>query len=202
MAQPPTRVATEDIPPREYIFVVDVSGSMSGFPLETSKRLLTDLIGQLRSTDYFNIVLFAGDSTVLSENSLQANKENLDRAIKLLNDQRGAGGTELLPAIQRAMNVPRQQNISRNVVVVTDGYVDGEQGVFDYIRDNLGQSNLFSFGIGTSVNRYLIEGMRGTTDLASTSRGRPLLTKTNCRGTSCGANWRAPPPSAGWTCGG
>ena len=169
MAQPPARVATEDIPPREYIFVVDVSGSMSGFPLETSKRLFTDLIGQLRPTDYFNIVLFAGDSTVLSENSLQANKENLARAIKLLNDQRGAGGTELLPAIQRAMNVPRQQNISRNVVVVTDGYVDGEQGVFDYIRDNLGQSNLFSFGIGSSVNRYLIEGM------AKAGMGEPFI---------------------------
>jgi len=169
MAQPPSRVAAEDIPPREYIFVVDVSGSMSGFPLETSKRLLTDLIGQLRPTDYFNIVLFAGDSTVLSENSLQANKENLARAIKLLNDQRGAGGTELLPAIQRAMNVPRQQNSSRNVVVVTDGYVDGEQGVFDYIRDNLGQSNLFSFGIGSSVNRYLIEGM------AKAGMGEPFI---------------------------
>jgi len=169
MAQPPARVATEDIPPREYIFVVDVSGSMSGFPLETSKRLLIDLIGQLRPTDYFDVVLFAGDSTVLSENSLPANKENLARAIKLLNDQRGAGGTELLPAIQRAMNVPRQQNISRNVVVVTDGYVDGEQGVFDYIRDNLSQSNLFSFGIGTSVNRYLIEGM------AKAGMGEPFI---------------------------
>ena len=67
------------------------------------------------------------------------------------------------------MNVPRQQNISRNVVVVTDGYVDGEQGVFDYIRDNLGQSNLFSFGIGTSVNRYLIEG------LAKAGMGEPFI---------------------------
>jgi Ca-activated chloride channel family protein len=169
MAQPPARVATEEIPPREYIFVVDVSGSMSGFPLETSKRLLTDLIGQLRPTDYFNVVLFAGDSTVLSENSLQANKENLATAIRLLNDQRGAGGTELLPAIQRAMNLPRQQNISRNVVVVTDGYVDGEEGVFDFIRDNLGQSNVFSFGIGTSVNRYLIEGV------AKAGMGEPFI---------------------------
>jgi Ca-activated chloride channel family protein len=169
MAQPPARVATEEIPPREYIFVVDVSGSMSGFPLETSKQLLTDLIGQLRPTDYFNVVLFAGDSTVLSENSLQANKENLATAIRLLNDQRGAGGTELLPAIQRAMNLARQQNISRNVVVVTDGYVDGEEGVFDFIRDNLGQGNVFSFGIGTSVNRYLIEGV------AKAGMGEPFI---------------------------
>ena len=70
MAQPPQRVATEDIPAREYIFVVDVSGSMEGFPLNTSKQLLRDLIGKLRPSDLFNVVLFAGDSTVLSAKSL------------------------------------------------------------------------------------------------------------------------------------
>ena len=159
MAQPPERVATDDIPPREYIFVVDVSGSMSGFPLETAKSLLTKLIGQLRTNDFFNVVLFAGDSSVLSESSLLANTANLETAIHLLNDQRGNGGTELLPAIQRAMNLPRQQNVSRSIVLVTDGYISGEQGVFDYIRANLNQSNVFAFGIGSSVNRYLIEGV-------------------------------------------
>ena len=77
MAQPPTRVATEDIPAREYIFVVDVSGSMEGFPLNTSKQLLRDLIGKVRPTDLFNVVLFAGDSTVLSPKSLPANRKTL-----------------------------------------------------------------------------------------------------------------------------
>ncbi|HEU5130469.1 MAG TPA: VIT and VWA domain-containing protein, partial [Pyrinomonadaceae bacterium] len=84
MAQPPKRVETEAIPPREYIFVVDVSGSMEGFPLNTSKRLLRDLIGKLRPTDLFNVVLFAGDSTVLSPESLQANPQNIAQAIRLL----------------------------------------------------------------------------------------------------------------------
>jgi Ca-activated chloride channel family protein len=74
MAQPPQRVATDSIPPREYIFVVDVSGSMEGFPLNTSKQLLRDLIGKLRPTDLFNVVLFAGDSTLLSRHSLAASR--------------------------------------------------------------------------------------------------------------------------------
>ena len=34
-----------------------------------------------------------------------------------------------------------------------------EPRVFQLIRDNLGAANLFAFGIGTSVNRHLIEGM-------------------------------------------
>jgi len=159
MAQPPQRVATEAIPPREYIFVVDVSGSMEGFPLNTSKRLLRDLIGKLQPTDLFNVVLFAGDSTLLSPNSLQANPQNIAGAIALLEQQRGSGGTELLAAMQQAMSLPRQEGISRSLLLVTDGFVAGEQGVFDHIRNNLNRCNVFAFGIGTSVNRYLIEGV-------------------------------------------
>ncbi|HKU74707.1 MAG TPA: VIT and VWA domain-containing protein [Pyrinomonadaceae bacterium] len=169
MAQPPKRVATDAIPAREYIFVVDVSGSMEGFPLNTSKRLLKDLIGKLRPTDLFNVVLFAGDSTVLSPQSLQANQQNIDRAIHLLEQQRGSGGTELLAAIQEAMKLPRQDGISRSVVLVTDGYVSGEQGVFEHIRANLNRCNVFAFGIGGSVNRYLIEG------IAKAGMGEPFI---------------------------
>jgi Ca-activated chloride channel homolog len=159
MAQPPARITSADIPVREYIFVVDVSGSMDGFPLNTAKQLLRDLIGQLRPSDMFNVVLFAGDSTVLSEKSLPADQQNLSKAIHLIEQQRGSGGTELLGAIQTAMKLPPQQGISRSIVLVTDGFVSGEKGVFDYIRNQLNQCNVFSFGIGSSVNRYLIEGV-------------------------------------------
>lgn len=169
MAQPPQRVNSDDIPAREYIFVVDVSGSMEGFPLNTSKQLLKDLIGQLRPTDLFNVVLFAGDSSGLAAKSLPANQENVARAIALLEQQRGSGGTELLAAVEQAMKIPRQGSVSRSVVLVTDGYISGEQGVFDYIRQNLNQCNVFAFGIGSSVNRYLIEGV------AKAGMGEPFV---------------------------
>ena len=159
MAQPPQRVAAEAVPPREYIFVVDVSGSMNGFPLNTSKRLLRNLIGKLRPTDLFNVVLFAGDAGALSPQSLPANQENIARAIALIDQQRGSGGTELLGAVQQAMSLPRQEGISRSLLLVTDGYVGGEAGVFEHIKANLNQCNVFAFGIGTSVNRFLIEGV-------------------------------------------
>jgi len=184
MAQPPQRVTTQEIPPREYIFVVDVSGSMEGFPLDTSKQLLKDLIGQLRPTDLFNVVLFAGDSTALSPNSLAANQENTDRAIRLLEQQRGSGGTELLPAIQQAMSIPRSTDFSRSIVLVTDGYISGEQGVFDYIREHLNQSNVFAFGIGTGVNRYLIEGV------AKAGMGEPFIVTQNSEAPAIAAKFR------------
>ena len=83
MAQPPARIQPSDIPPREYVFVVDVSGSMEGFPLATAKQLVTDLIGGLRPTDYFNVELFSGDSTILSAVPLPANQENERRGAPL-----------------------------------------------------------------------------------------------------------------------
>lgn len=184
IAQPPQRISTDDIPGREYIFVVDVSGSMEGFPLNTSKRLLRDLIAQLRPSDLFNIVLFAGDSTVLSPISLQANQQNLSNAIRLLEQQRGSGGTELLPAVQRAMSIPRGENLSRSIVLVTDGYISGEKGVFDYIRENLGQSNVFAFGIGSSVNRYLIEGV------AKAGMGEPFIVTQESEAAAAAARFR------------
>ena len=159
MMQPPKRVIPEQVPGREYIFVVDVSGSMHGFPLEISKTLLKNLIGRLRPADRFNVLLFSGGSSVLAEQSLPAGQENIDRAIRLIDRQQGGGGTELLPALKRALSLEKPEGYSRTLVIATDGYVTVEEEVFDLIRKNIGRANLFAFGIGSSVNRQIIEGM-------------------------------------------
>lgn len=184
MAQPPERIKTEEIPPREYIFVVDVSGSMEGFPLNTAKQLLQELVANLGPRDYFNVVLFSGDSTVLSEQPLQANPENVARAIDLMDQQRGSGGTELLEAMKRAIDMPRAGDISRSIVLITDGYISAEKGVFDYLRANLGQANIFSFGIGSSVNRYLIEGV------AKAGMGEPFVVTNEDEAAAIAARFR------------
>jgi len=159
MAHPPKRVAAEQIPPREYVFVVDVSGSMHGFPLDISKKLLKNLIGKLRPTDRFNVLLFAGGSSLMSQNSLPATPENVRHALHLIDHQRGGGGTELLRALKKALALPKEEGYSRTLVIATDGYVSVETEAFDLIRENLGRANVFAFGIGSSVNRYIIEGM-------------------------------------------
>jgi Ca-activated chloride channel family protein len=159
MMQPPKKVVKSQIPPREYIFIVDVSGSMHGFPLDISKKLLKDLIGNLRPTDTFNVLLFAGGSHLMAEHSLPATPQNIMRAINTIDRQRGGGGTRLLPALKKALSLPKIEGFSRSIVIATDGYVSVEEQAFDLIRNNLGLANMFTFGIGSSVNRHLIEGM-------------------------------------------
>ena len=157
--QPPARVTDDNVPPREYIFIMDVSGSMDGYPIEISKKLMKDLVSGLRPVDRFDLLLFAGDSRLLSEKSLAATPENIQKAVVLIESQQAGGGTELLPAMQRALALPRAEGMSRTLIIATDGYVGVEPQIFDLMRERLGDSNFFTFGIGTAVNRHLIEGM-------------------------------------------
>lgn len=159
MAQPPQRVGLEDLPSREYTFIVDVSGSMHGFPLNVSKSLIEKLLNNLREKDYFNIMFFAGGSKMLSEYPLQANETNINKAIAMLENQRGGGGTNILAALDKILSLEKKEGLSRTVVIATDGYVSVEKRTFDKIRKNLSDANVFAFGIGSSVNRYLIEGI-------------------------------------------
>jgi Ca-activated chloride channel family protein len=169
MIEPPRRTTPAQITARDYVFIVDVSGSMNGFPLQVTKSLMRNLIENLHPTDTFNVLLFAGDSAVLAPAPLPATPENLQRAIAFIDNQQGGGGTELLSALNRALALPGGEDRARSIVIATDGYVGVEAQTFDLIRANLGNANVFAFGIGTSVNRFLIEGM------ARVGQGEPFI---------------------------
>ena len=169
LIEPPRSIATAQINPREYIFVVDISGSMHGFPLDTAKTLLRHLIGGLRASDRFNVMLFAGSNRMLSEDSVPATKANAERAVAILDRVQAGGSTEIVPALERIAALPKTADLARTVVVITDGYVTVEERVFQLVRKNLGQSNVFAFGIGSSVNRHLIEG------IARAGQGEPFI---------------------------
>lgn len=159
MIQPPERPEDTDIPPREYVFIMDVSGSMGGYPIETSKVLMNNLLSSLRAQDRFNVLFFAGGSAVLFESSREASNDNIQAAINMIDNQQGGGGTNMLDALQRAMDMPGTEGYSRSFIIATDGYVSFDREVIVFLEENLNMANFFPFGIGSSVNRYVIEGM-------------------------------------------
>lgn len=167
--QPPKRVEIKDVVPREFIFVVDVSGSMNGFPIDISKASMEQLLRRMRPNDLFNVVLFASGTVLFSENSIAATDKNLMNAIEFINKEHGHGGTELMPALELALNMPHNEGYSKSIVVMTDGLVGVDKKAVNYIRDNLNKANLYSFGIGRSMNRFLIEAM------ALAGAGEPLI---------------------------
>jgi Ca-activated chloride channel family protein len=160
MMEPPKKVTQDQITPREYLFIVDVSGSMNGYPLEVSKDLMRNLLCNLHYDDTFNVQLFASSSTVYRELPVKATSQNIEAAISFLTNGQGGGGTQLLSALNVAYNLPRaDQGSARSMVIITDGYVSVEKEAFQKIEQHLDKANVFTFGIGSSVNRFLIEGM-------------------------------------------
>jgi Ca-activated chloride channel family protein len=169
MVQPPRAPQAAAILPRDYVFVVDISGSMHGFPLDTAKALMQQLLGGLRPSDSFNVMLFAGSARTLSPHSVPATQANINAAVQMLRQTGGGGGTEIVPALRAVAALPKRDDVSRSVVVITDGYVAVEREVFQLVRSQLDRSNVFAFGIGSSVNRHLIEG------IARAGQGEPFI---------------------------
>jgi len=259
MLEPPARVAPAEIRPRELVFVLDTSGSMSGFPIEKSKALARKAIASMRPNDTFNFITFAGATSVLWPEPRAANDENRKLAEDFVNGLSGGGGTEMMNAINTALVqegrsgiapaklldlpadgrgvrvavphdgfrqdgsawkldagagrlVPVELSIAipsnpkklafivdgtwetrngdrvlvtksgkfedadartRFVFFLTDGYIGNDQAIVAAVRENARASRVFSFGIGNSVNRFLLDEMaragRGTCEVVTLS---------------------------------
>lgn len=159
MAQPPARVQSSDIPPREYLFAVDVSGSMHGEPLDTAKDAASRLLTQLRAEDRFNVYLFSGGNEAFAKESVPASIDNIDQAFEFIDSVQSGGATQLLPVLQTINQQPETDGISRSIIVITDGAIAVGADTLDYIRENLGSSNVFSFGVDHYINHSVINGM-------------------------------------------
>ena len=182
--QPPDRVRNEDATPREIIFVLDTSGSMSGFPIETAKKTLKKMLDSARPMDTFNVITFSGDEHILFPQPVPASANNISQAQQFLAGQRGRGGTEMMKAIRAALgddaahgfNNPTQEKCGpmkdcavrpleessarpvRIVCFMTDGYVGNDMEIIGAVQKHP-EARVFSFGIGTAVNRFLLDGM-------------------------------------------
>jgi Ca-activated chloride channel family protein len=166
LMEPPQVARDEQVVPRELFFILDSSGSMSGVPIERSKDLVRLALSHLRPNDVFNLATFAGDARLMSDGFLARTDANLKKAWRFLDSLEGSGGTEMEKGIALALEHPRDPERVRLVVFLTDGGVSFEGDIFERIEKSRGNARVFSFGIGSSVNRHLIEGLaehgRGT----------------------------------------
>jgi len=162
LLEPPQRVEPEEILPRELIFVMDTSGSMSGYPIEKSKDVLVRAIDAMRPADTFNVITFSGHTSILWEEPRPNTQENRALAIAHVENQQGAGGTEMMKAIDAALR-PRSGAEGdapvRLALFFTDGAVGNDFAIIEAVRKHAASTRVFSFGIGNSVNRFLLASM-------------------------------------------
>ncbi|WP_373536403.1 VIT domain-containing protein [Microcoleus sp.] len=168
---PALNYKTNEIVPKDVVFLMDTSGSQQGEPLAKSKELMRRFIQGLNPKDTFTIIDFANTAKALSTTPLANTEANRQMAIKYIDALQANGGTELLNGIQTVMKFPATKTGTlRSIVLITDGYIGNENEVLAQVQQSLKPGNrLYSFGVGSSVNRFLLNRLaevgRGTSQV-------------------------------------
>jgi Ca-activated chloride channel family protein len=157
MVMPPalTALAAARVP-REVVFVIDNSGSMAGASMDQAKAALTMALGRLGPADAFNVIRFNHTTDAVFGGALPATPLNRRAAAQWVAALRANGGTEMLPALQRALDQQEHPGRLRQVVFLTDGAVGNEERLFGVIRERLGDRHLFTIGIGSAPNSHFM----------------------------------------------
>ncbi|HEY9030784.1 MAG TPA: marine proteobacterial sortase target protein [Kangiella sp.] len=156
MMLPPTHdFVQQKTQPREMIFVIDSSGSMSGESMQQAKQGLYYALSQLGSNDTFNILDFDHEARKLFDEAVPATQSNLEMAKYFVATLEADGGTEIAKAINLALDKPNS-TLLRQVVFLTDGSIGNERQIFQMIENQLGNNRLFTIGIGAAPNSYFM----------------------------------------------
>ena len=163
--QPKAAYKTGDVTPREVMIVVDTSGSMSGEPIELAKQLAIALVDTLRPHDTFNVMAFSGGTQALAPAAIPGDAAGKAQGQQFIASLGAGGGTEMGPAIVRALATSPGNDRIRLVYFMTDGFVGNDDVIVSAARKNLGANRIFSIGIGSAPNRALLD------QLAAVGRG-------------------------------
>ena len=159
MIFPPKDLTSLPRKPLEMVFTMDVSGSMEGRPIEQAKSAMRYALSNMDGRDTFQVITFSSDARQLFERPVPVTRGNIQSALSFVNNQRGGGGTMMIEGIKASLNFPRDEERLRFVSFLTDGYIGNEAEILRAVHENLGPSRIFSFGVGESVNRYLLDHM-------------------------------------------
>lgn len=157
--QPPSAPPQDMVSPREMVFVIDQTGSQSGWPIKKAKETMAHCLKNLRKGDTFQLLGFNTEVFPCFEAPVPATRANIETALRWLEPIEGSGGTDILRSVDYALAIPRDPARLRIVCYLTDGYVGNDMQILDYIGKRRGEARMFPIGIGNSVNRFLIEGM-------------------------------------------
>lgn len=157
MVQPNADFPLSQITPKELVFALDVSGSMSGFPVETAKEVALRCLEGMNPGDTFQIFTFASGNQLHFERPLENTPANVALGRRVISGLRDGGGTEMLEAMRKVLEFPRDPARMRIVLFMTDGYIGDDARILAFVKEHLNGSRIFPLGVGSSPNRHLLD---------------------------------------------
>lgn len=159
MVQPAADFPLSEVTPKELVFALDVSGSMGGFPLETAKETALRCLEGMNPGDTFQVFSFASGNHLHFDRPLRNTPENVALGRSVINGIQGGGGTEMLDALRKVLEFPKDPARMRIVLFMTDGFIGNDKEILAFVKEHLNNSRIFPLGVGSSPNRYLLEEM-------------------------------------------
>ena len=159
MLYPPRELDMLERRPMEMIFVLDCSGSMSGQPIAQAKAAIDHALTQLQPQDTFQIIQFSNDASQLGKRPVAATRKNIQRGRTYVRSLSGGGGTMMIEGIKAALDFPHDPERLRFVTFLTDGFIGNEVDILAAVHQRVDSARIFSFGVGSASNRYLLNRM-------------------------------------------
>lgn len=156
MMVPPETQQAQSLP-REIIYVIDTSGSMGGQSIIQARAALELALTKLKPGDKFNVIQFNSFTSKLFNNSQPFNQQTLGQASRYVRSLEANGGTEMASALNAALNNQSNNDYLRQIIFLTDGSIGNEQALFEIIKNKLGNSRLFTIGIGSAPNSHFMQ---------------------------------------------
>jgi Ca-activated chloride channel family protein len=156
---PPAALEPDEVMPRDLIFVVDNSGSMSGTPIQTAKAVMREAIASMNPNDRFTVLRFSEKASALSRGLLTNTEANRKRGLDYVEAMQGMGGTHMEAGIEAALKLAQSKGRVPMVLLLTDGYIGHEGSIFGLVAKKVGNARIFGLGVGDAPNRHLLDGV-------------------------------------------
>lgn len=163
MINPSLKSAKGKLISRDFVFVMDTSGSMRGPKMDQAKKALKYCIESLGEKDRFSMLNFATTVSLFREEFVEANNELKNNGKKWIDSLESTGGTAIRDALIAALNV-RGNDSARPFVIVfftdgmpTIGETNHEKIVREVISKTKPNVRIFTFGVGDDVNATMLD---------------------------------------------